>query len=541
MPAILRSPLVQVCCLITLFCVVWMSGWLPAVTLTFHDDDAHVMRVALSYAWHTFLTNPAAYQELSTAHYMPWVLWSYQIDLWLAGDANPLVFLIHQALSLSILISLISVLAWRVAERYSAGMIALLLLLTHPTLFQLLTENYTRHYVEGGISITLSTLGLLQWWQTARARWWWLCLGFYALAVLAKEIYLIVPLLYFWLPQFSFSWTNIKRISGLMFGYFCVAVAYLFLRQMMLSTVGGGMEGIALLPLLVEVWQGLAQVTQWFVEQNVAVLVAVVCAVVFGKSRFAVVLWLIITLIFLMFPAVFAPHLWRSPSEHAARILLLSYLFLTLFSAVQLAKSPIIHRVSFIYSGIILLFLWGVFVAVQNHTYAQKAENSTNQLIVNALLASPPVYDALVAPKGFVMGELHWTVRYFRGSSPELLWLEQDTIQRLQTGKTVGYIDEGCHCLKRLETTPQQCRVYLPSDAIQAIFRYEPSGQLMWDIQLNGRKGEAGVFFLDRQHVAPLRAFTARVSRARQGEEYRFYFTGDNGECWVSPIQKIVF
>ncbi|EIJ42730.1 hypothetical protein BegalDRAFT_1856 [Beggiatoa alba B18LD] len=547
--AILRSPRFQICCLLVFFLGLWLTAWLPVFSFTFHDDDGHVMRVALSYPWHTFLTDPAAYQELSTAHYMPWVLWSYQLDLGLAGDANPDIFFIHQWLSLTVLILLISLLAWRIAGRYQAGVIALLLLLTHPSLFQLLTENYTRHYVEGGISITVSSLALLQWWRTAQARWLGLCLFFYALAVLAKEIYLIVPLLYFWLPQFQLSWVNLRRITGLIAGYFCIAVAYLLLRQTLLSTVGGGMEGMSLQPLLTEVFQGLTNVTTWFTAQNMLVLSATLLALVLSQSRLKLSFFLILASAFLILPSIFAPHMWRSPEEHAARILLSSYLFLILFTAVTLPIGFAHYRQRFteqtqtrlVIISLLFVFSWGVWGSVQNHARAEKTQQSANDLITNALLTVPVTYDALVAPKGFVMGELHWTVRYFHGSTPELLWLEQDIVQRLQTGKRVGYVDPACHCVKLLETPPQHCQTYLPSDAIQAVFRYEISGQLMWDIQLQGRTGEAGVFFIDRQHVAPLRAFTARVSRARQGEPYRFYFTGETGECWVSPIYHINF
>jgi len=508
---------------------VWYSH--PIFELTFKDDDAHIMRVALTYPWYAFLTEPFAYQELSTAHYTPWVLWSYQFDLFLAKGVNPQVFFIHQWIAVTLLICLLSILAWRISAQVTAAVIAVLLLIVNPSLFNLLTENYTRHYVEGAISISLSILAALAWLDTQKWNWWFVSVVCYAVSLLCKEIYLIIPILYFWLPQFRQSYS-------LFLAWAAVGIAYLWLRSLMLGTVGGGMHGTDPFLLLSIVQSGVPQVLEWLMQNHLPLIIAAGLAVIVTAQRLKILIFLAFSLIYLLIPAVFAPHVWRETAYHADRIFIVLYLFLGLFVAIRFANPIRFYRLGK-YVGLISLLVWGYRTGLDNQTSVKMQTQSANHLIANELLKNPPTYDAVVAAPDFKLGELHWVIRHFQGYSIDLLLTEEDILNQYLAGKKIGRFDTTCGCIKLITEAPKRCQRSLPDERFKSAFAYRQDASISWSLTYSKIAGEAGIIFLDRHLVIPVPSLSVRLARPRQGETYRFYFIGSQGECWLGAIKTI--
>lgn len=527
--------------LIIAIIVIWYWYSHPIFELTFKDDDAHIMRVALSYPWYAFLLEPNAYQELSSAHYTPWVLWSYQLDLFLGNGINPQIFHIHQWLAITLLIFLLSLLAWRITKQVTAAIIVSLLLIINPSIFQLLTENYTRHYVEGAISIILSALAALAWIDSKKWFWWFLAIIAYAVSLLCKEIYLIVLILFFWLPALQ-----TRQSYSLFIAWAGVIIAYLWLRSQMLNTFGGGMMGIDIFLLLSVVQAGINNVIEWLLQNHLPIIFATIIALIVSTHRLKIFTFLIFSLILILIPAIFAPHAWRDTAIHANRIFILFYLFLALFSAVKLVNSslsrwwlPIFSHIGK-YVALIGLSVWAYRTGINNQVYIKAQKESYSSLMVNELLNNPPSYDALVVKSGFQLGELDWVIRHFRSNGIDLLLTELDVLQQYNLGRRIGQFNPACNCIELVTQSPNKCKYSLADELFQSNFEYnQEQGSIHWSLTYSNLQGEAGIIFLDRHFIIPMPFFSGRLVRPRLDETYRFYFIGLQDDCWLSPIKVI--
>jgi len=510
----------------------------PAFELSFKDDDAHIMRVALSYPWYAFITQPFAYQELSTAHYTPWVLWSYQLDFFLANDVNPTLFRLHQWIAISLLIGLIALLAYRLSGKKAAAIIAILLLISNPSLFQLLTENYTRHYVEGAIASSLAILTALLWIEHRKWQWEFISIIFYGFSLLCKEIYVIIPFLCLGLPAFKF-----RQHRRLLIAWFIVTIAFLGLRSQMLSTFGGGMQGTNIVDLLSIVQSGISNVISWLVKNHLPIILATCLALVISTQGLKTLIFLAIGLCFIVLPALFAPHVWRDPAIHADRIFIMIPLFLTLFSAVKLVNFQyVVHRYPIKkILALIGLLIWTYYTGLLNRDFTKSQVNSSNDVVIKVLLTDNSPFDALVLPPHFKSGELHWVLQYFQRKPMDLLLTEQDFLEHYLAGRKIGQFDENCHCIKLVTEKPHQCEHFLnaQNQAFKTTFSYQKNGFVQWNLSYPKTAQESGIIFLDRHLVIPVPAFSQRIARGRSGERYRFYFIGLDKNCWQSPIQTI--
>jgi len=525
--------------LFTVLIGLWYWYSYPAFELTFKDDDAHIMRVALSYPWYAFITEPFAYQELSTAHYTPWVLWSYQFDLFLANTISPNIFHVHQWIAISLLIALISVLAYRLSRKRIAAIIAILLLISNPSIFQLLTENYTRHYIEGAIAMSLSILATLIWIDTKKWKWGLISIICYIFSLLCKEIYVIVPLLCLGLPALKS-----RQSISLLIAWFVITIAFLWLRSQMLSTFGGGMQGTNILALLSIVQSNMLNVIKWLIHNHLPIIIATCLALIVSVQRLKTLIFLVIGLALIFSPALFAPHVWRDPTIHANRIFILVPLFLTLFAAVKLANfqyhSLIYYKIGKILA-LISLLIWTYRTGLSNRDFVKMQVKSSNDVIVKELLKDNSSYNALILPPHFKSGELHWVIQYFQRKPIDLLLTEQDVLKQYLAGHKIGQFDEICQCIKPVTETPEKCQHFLDekNEQFKTVFNYYKDGFVHWRLTYPNPSRESGIILLDRHLVIPVPLFSQRIARARSGERYRFYFIGLDKNCWLSPIQTI--
>ncbi|OAD24028.1 hypothetical protein THIOM_000121, partial [Candidatus Thiomargarita nelsonii] len=79
----------------------------------------------------------------------------------------------------------------------------------------------------------------------------------------------------------------------------------------------------------------------------------------------------------------------------------------------------------------------------------------------------------------------------------------------------------------------------LPDEQFKTAFAYRQDASIYWSLTFSKITGEAGIIFLDRHLVIPVPSLSVRLARPRQGETYRFYFIGSQGECWLGPIKTI--
>jgi hypothetical protein len=554
--------------------ITWCAYSVPILELTFKDDDAHVMRVALSYPWYAFLTQPLAYQEVSTAHYMPGVLWSYQFDLWLAPDVNPRIFYIHQWLAVTTLIILITLLARQLVLflRTLVAVIIFTLLVLNPSIFSLLMENYTRHYVEGGISIILSLMAANTWRRRGKPIWLLVATVFYALSLLYKEIYLIAAFLYLWLPWFR-TW----RAKDLFISFAAVTLIYIQLRGYMLNTFGGGMKDMDLAELLLIAYNGLPNLFDWFVTNHYAILIVLGISfltsllvfirrfLLYGKLRWDDMprwkrfFYLLLSCLLILLPALFAPHVWQETASSANRIFILLYIFLALFATVTLVenitslvlpyffcisdvekKSYFIKFSAFLVILTILLRLFQFLHKPIEKVYqsAINEQNSSAQAVITkALLKQPADYDAIFPGTGYLLGELHWVIHQQRGDGIDLLLTYQEVAERYQANQRIGYFEPTCRCMKLMTALPTRCQQWLPENSFNTQFAYQEE-KVSWSTDAAKMPGESGIIFLDRHLALPVPIFSARLARVRTGERYRFYYLGEEGKCWLSAVSK---
>lgn len=158
------------------------------------DDAAHLLFVS-KYSIAQYFLIPKVMYEQSFANVTPWNALTYDINLALFGP-RPQYFYVHQLISLW----LASVALFWLARKYMTGVWAILaaiLFIASGSSAHIAQELMTGHYVEGLLFATLS-IGCLC--QPSSAWKYWLSVFFYVLAVNCKEVYVLLPLLLFFLP-----------------------------------------------------------------------------------------------------------------------------------------------------------------------------------------------------------------------------------------------------------------------------------------------------------------------------------------------------
>lgn len=199
-------------------------------------DDTQILKHALEYRPWDYFAVPSAWRQFSSAHLTPWVLLSFDLDLWLFGlDAPP--FYLHQwvAIALAALASYALLRLW-VAPWPSALGIGIFLL--GAPMMVVAHQLMTRHYVEG---LLMGALALFCYVAALRGGGWrWALLGSlcYLLAGSAKEIF---PPLVGVLPFLPEGRLRKRLLYALPF--LGAGVLYGAWRYYMLGQAVGGYEG----------------------------------------------------------------------------------------------------------------------------------------------------------------------------------------------------------------------------------------------------------------------------------------------------------
>jgi len=229
-----------------------------AFTLAFHagalggwwlNDDPQVLLHAKRYSPAEVAFDSAAWGTLSTANYTPLVTMSFDVDLSLFG-MNAGAFYAHQLIALVICFALFAILLFRLTASWWGSLLATLTVIASPAAVLMARQLMLRHYVEGAV---LAIAALLVWLRTRQsgpapeveredARFLWLSALLYFVAMLAKEIYAPLPLLFLAL-EFRAK-TSMRRLVAKLLPSAVAAIAYLLLRRRLLGS-GGGYGSIA--------------------------------------------------------------------------------------------------------------------------------------------------------------------------------------------------------------------------------------------------------------------------------------------------------
>jgi hypothetical protein len=223
------------CCLAT---VIWAlhpglseAGW--------RFDDPQMLEFAINHSMVDSFYKPDTWKELGAPFFTPLLTLSYWVDYRIFG-MNPWGFYVHQIAALALALTL----SYKVLEKdihaTFAGKIAaalgLLLFLSGTPVFVVTEQIMTRHYIEGLCLAILSFLLYKKHTPTTLI----LSALCYLLAILAKEIYIPLPIIIFyshWSKNRAIG-KSLKIISW----HISALALYAGWRTYMLQGVGGYSE-----------------------------------------------------------------------------------------------------------------------------------------------------------------------------------------------------------------------------------------------------------------------------------------------------------
>ena len=196
-------------------------------------DDTAILRQVIEYSPSEYFFDPSSWQQFSASNLHPWILLSFELDLFLFG-LNPEGFYLHQFVSIAIIL-LCVFFVFRLWVSPVLAMSASVLFLYSPPISTLSYQLMTRHYIEGLIFALLSIMAYVLFIRKNNYYLLFLAVFFYVLAFSAKEIYVPLPGLLFFLGKQSIPQRIVKILPFAIAGLF-----YIVWRYYMLGVLVGG-------------------------------------------------------------------------------------------------------------------------------------------------------------------------------------------------------------------------------------------------------------------------------------------------------------
>lgn len=255
--------------LAALLCLLTFVIFGEVLSANWRSDDTQILAHALRHNVLDNFFNPEVWRQLSPANLTPWVVASFEIDLFLFG-MSPLGFYLHQLVAISLVaIACFMLLRLWLDQRFAFAA-ALIFLLGLPATAAA-NNLMTRHYVEGLLFASLAVYFCVNYLRNGRSKHLVFAIAAYVFSISAKEIF--VPLV-FLIPLLS-EGPNRYRVK-VFIAFVIVSAVYTLWRGLMLEGLVGGytapsqflnvdylmsiltfMVGIPAL-LLGDYWQGLA-------------------------------------------------------------------------------------------------------------------------------------------------------------------------------------------------------------------------------------------------------------------------------------------
>lgn len=196
-------------------------------------DDSIILMHAIKHPALSYFYVPSSWQDLVIFHLTPWLSLTFDLDYALFGF-NPKGFYAHHLLVIGLCSWLLYVCARFWANRWQSAAGSVLFLVGSPiavTAHQLMS----RHYTEGLLFFLIALWAYLRGIHSGNSRWGWLIGLSFAIAASAKEVYLPLGLLPFFIP--IGVWRNRLHIG---WPILLVIALYVPWRWYMLGVLLGG-------------------------------------------------------------------------------------------------------------------------------------------------------------------------------------------------------------------------------------------------------------------------------------------------------------
>jgi hypothetical protein len=198
-------------------------------------DDPFMLRAAVTHAPWEYFYKPRVWHQFNVSYLTPWVPLSYGIDLRLSG-INPKLFYLHQLVA----VWLTAIVLYEVLKIWTGKFAAIgsvLFLVSAPVAAT--TEILMfRAYIEGSLFLLLSLFFFVRSLRNASCFYSFLSAVFYAAAISAKEIFLPLGVLVFFLPEGDLNKRTLRAAP--LIG---VLALYILWRYWMLGSLLAGPGG----------------------------------------------------------------------------------------------------------------------------------------------------------------------------------------------------------------------------------------------------------------------------------------------------------
>jgi hypothetical protein len=197
-------------------------------------DSPTILLQAAEYSPLDYFTSPSAYERLSTNNLTPWVTLSWHLDLLLFGlDAEG--YRLHHLISFTLMMLAIYALLIKLCKSVIIALVSTGAILAIPATVEVASFLVDRHYIEGMILSLACIYCVLIYNDSKKYGWLLFSALFYALATTAKEIYVPLPGILFFILN-----TPIKNRVLEIIPYAVISLSYLAWRFYMLSGALGG-------------------------------------------------------------------------------------------------------------------------------------------------------------------------------------------------------------------------------------------------------------------------------------------------------------
>jgi hypothetical protein len=512
----------------TLFLLVALAIYIllfPALLwTTFSEDDAHILRVAIQYDWLQPFYSPEVYTQLSATNFTPVVLTIYRFLLLLCS-LNSDAFLLFMLLFMAVFTALAGYLIWQLTYSKPLSWLLMLLLFANFTLHTFLTRFYTAHYLLGGVFALLSVI-LVCRQRSSRAEP--LLVGiFLFLAMLSKEVYLVLPLI---LTLISLKNNNYKNIISLI----VVSVAYAVMRIYILGDRSNGNDGAvgiisALLAISGTSWLSFFL---WYAKSHIFVFLALLLALIVSFKK---TLALLVFALLFALPTLAAPHGFLIPELHGDRIFFALDSALAIVAVVAMRDFPQLKRFN---NRMILVALLVVVYSVHlmnSLSLKEQLQQTADYNITKFMLDESHTLagKTLFVPLAFTQGDIVNVQAMLGGESYEVthncaLALQATEANLIAFNGSGGRIDR--------ELLEQSCEPGFPDVQI-LIPPHVDDGFIKWELAFSdGYQG--GVLLVDRGLAVPAPSFSVLLANPKPGERYQLFANRGN-QWWFSSVMPI--
>lgn len=219
--------------LVCLYAIFWL---LHSKTLAWPFgiiDSPILLAQAILYSPLEYFTSPSKYQFLTYNNFTPWVTLSWDID-YSFFTFESTGYRAHHLASAAALLGIVYLLLYRFTHSVLNVSVFCFAMVTLPATLGVIDDLVNRHYLEGMVLCLLSVYCAAEHRQKQHPDWLLLSVFFYALSISAKEVFIPLPGILFFILPGGFC-RKVRLISP----YAITLLAYLGWRAYMLGGYGG--------------------------------------------------------------------------------------------------------------------------------------------------------------------------------------------------------------------------------------------------------------------------------------------------------------